>query len=152
MLNLTFGWRWLLPGRILAVLTVAGLVVPGRSAVAQDELDLAVEQARLAWLDHDVDRLVARSDTVRLNLPGVARAASLKPGQAAKLLRQYLKPSEEREFTLRELRRLAPDHAYAEVLRRYVVEGTSEERAETAFLGFRLLAGQWQLREVRITP
>jgi hypothetical protein len=32
------------------------------------------------------------------------------------------------------------------------VRGTEEERGETAFLGFRLLGGQWQLREVRITP
>jgi hypothetical protein len=141
-------------GRLLMVATaVAGVVsLCAPAARAQDELAEAVEWARLAWLGHDVSRLVSRSDTVRLNLPGVARAASLRPAQAAKLLRQYLKLSEEREFTLREIRQLAPDHAYAEVLRRYVVRGTTEERAETAFLGFRLLRGGWQLREVRITP
>lgn len=76
----------------------------------------------------------------------------MRPGQAARLLSQYLKRSEEREFTLREVRQLAPDHAYAEVLRRYVVRGTNDLQEETAFLGFRLLEGQWQLREVRITP
>ncbi len=147
------GGPWGLNGWRGAV--VVGAALLSWSAVpvaAQDPLDAAVEQARLAWLDHDVDRLVAGSDTVRLNLPGVARAASLRPAQAAKLLWQYVKRSEEREFSLRELRRRAPDHAYAEVLRRYVVQGTTEERVETAFLGFRMLGGQWQLREVRITP
>lgn len=142
------GWR----GAVLAVVALVPWSPVPVVAQDPDPLDVAVEEARLAWLDHDVDRLVARSDTVRLNLPGVARAASLRPGQAARLLWQYVKHSEEQEFTLRELRRLAPDHAYAEVLRRYVVQGTTEERAETAFLGFRLLSGQWQLREVRITP
>ena len=138
--------RWALG--VVWVLVFAGLTP---SVAAQDDLDAAVERARQAWLQHDVQGLF-ESDTVRLNLPGVAWAASLKPGQAARLLSQYLKVSEEREFTLREVRMLAPDHAYAEVRRRYAVRGTDEERWETAFLGFRLLDGRWQLREVRITP
>jgi hypothetical protein len=76
-------------GRLLMVATaVAGVVsLCAPAARAQDELAEAVEWARLAWLGHDVSRLVSRSDTVRLNLPGVARAASLRPAQAAKLLR-----------------------------------------------------------------
>ena len=142
--------RWLVVMPVVA--TALGLhALP---LAAQAELDAAVERARQAWLEHDVNGLVSLSDNtvLRLHLPGVARAASLRPGQAEKLLRQYLKHSEEREFTLLELRQLAPDHAYAEVSRRYVVEGTTEERAETAFFGFRLLSGRWQLREVRITP
>ncbi len=141
-------WRWVQLG-VLGFLGYAGVAAP---LAGQDDLEAAVERARQAWLQHDVERLVSESDTVRLNLPGVAWAASLKPGQAARLLSQYVKVSEEREFTLREVRMLAPDHAYAEVRRRYAVRGTDEERWETAFLGFRLLDGKWQLREVRITP
>ncbi len=131
----------------------AGLVaVCHGSASAQVDLERAVNQARSAWLVHDVHALVSSSDTVRLQLPGIAVSASLKPPQAARLLRRYLKPSQERTFTLQDVRRLAPDHAYAEVERYYVVRGTSEERAETVFLGFRLLEGTWRLREVRVTP
>jgi hypothetical protein len=68
------------------------------------------------------------------------------------LLQRYLEQSSERSFNLYEVRRLAPDHAYAEMVRRYVVEGTSEVRKETVYLGFRLLEGRWRLREVRVTP
>ncbi len=126
----------------------AGLAVP----LSAQRLDEAVDTARVEWLGHRMDDLVSRSDTVRLSLPGIAPSASLQPGQAARLLSQYLKPSHERGFELLELRRLAPDHAYAEMVRTYVVKGTDEERQETVFLGFRLLEGAWRLREVRATP
>ena len=89
---------------------------------------------------------------MRLNIPGTATANSLQPGQAARLLERYLNPSQERELDLVGLRRLAADHAYAELDRSYVVKGTSEERRERVFLGFRRLDGSWRLREVRVTP
>ena len=79
-------------------------------------------------------------------------SASLRPGQASKLLREFLEDTEELEFDLRDVRQLADDHAYAEMVRVYVVKGTTEKRTETVFLGFRVLGGQWSLREVRITP
>ncbi len=118
----------------------------------QDELDAAVEYARAAWLEHDAQALVRTSDTVRLQLPGVAQAHAVKPEQAARLLEQYLRMSQERTFELVEVRRLAPDHAYAQVARCYVVRGTTEERYETVFLGFRRVDDAWRLREVRVTP
>jgi hypothetical protein len=129
----------------LAVLLASGLA-------AQTPLDSAVQQARSAWLGHDVATLVQSSDTVRLNIPGTATAASLKPGQAARILGRYLRSSQERGFSLVGVRRLADDHAYAELDRAYVVRGTSEERRERVFLGFRRLDGAWRLREVRVTP
>lgn len=126
-------------------------MVPG-GAEAQRELSRAVDLARTAWIKHDVSALVSGSDTVRLHLPGVATVASVRPGQAARLLEAYLRQAGERSFDLREVRQLADDHAYAEMARLFVVEGTSEERQETVFLGFRLLEGRWRLREVRVTP
>jgi len=119
---------------------------------AQGSLDSAVERARLAFHGHDVPALVQGSDTVRLSIPGTATVVSLKPGQAQRLLEQYLGPSEERGLTLVGLRRLADDHAYAELERSYVVKGTSEERRERVILGFRWLGQTWCLREVRVTP
>ena len=134
---------------ILAGLVLVALAPP---VVAQDALDSAVAVAREALFDHDVEALVATSDTVRLNIPGTATANSLQPGQAARLLERYLSPSQERDLELVGLRRLAEDHAYAELDRSYVVKGTSEERRERVFLGFRKLDGSWRLREVRVTP
>jgi hypothetical protein len=130
----------------LLLLTLA----PG--VAAQDALDSAVVRAQEAFRQHDVDALVETSDTVRLNIPGTATAASLRPGQAARLLSGYLDPAQERSLELVGLRRLADDHAYAELARSYVVKGTSEERVERVFLGFRKLSGAWRLREVRVTP
>lgn len=136
-----------------AVLLSAVIAVqPAVLGAQKSSLTRAVERAQGAWLEHAVAILVASSDTVRLHIPGVVPSASLRPGQAARLLERYLKPAQERTFVLRDVRTLAPDHAYAEVERVYVVRGTTEEREETVFLGFRLVHGKWSLREVRVTP
>jgi len=127
------------------------LVLPDRVG-AQSTLEEAVAEAREAWKTHRVAVLVSKSDTVRLHLPGIAMSAALKPGQASRLLGEYLEDAEELEFELRDVRQLADDHAYAEMSRVFVVKGTTEKRIETVFLGFRILAGEWRLREVRITP
>jgi hypothetical protein len=116
------------------------------------ELDVAVERARAAWIEHDVQALIVGSDTVRLRIPEVTVSASLQPEQAARLLDGYLDPAQERSFELVGVRRMADDHAYAEIARCYVVKGTEEELGETVFLGFRYLDGAWRLREVRVTP
>jgi len=137
--------------RQTATATLVLLLMAAGAGVAQDALDSAVVRARQAWLGHDTELLVAGSDTMRLNIPGTA-APSLKPGQAARLLDRYLQSAQERSLELVQLRRLAPDHAYAELARAYVVKGTSEEQWERVFLGFRQLQGLWRLREVRITP
>jgi hypothetical protein len=132
---------------------LVGLTAVALPLVAQDEpdpLDRAVAAAREAWMTHDLASLVASSDTVRLDIPGVAVSASLRPGQAQRLLSQYLEPAREVALELAELRRMADDHAYAEMARRFVVRGTSEEQVETVFLGFRRVDGVWRLREVRV--
>lgn len=135
----------------MAAVAIAGLAVP---AAGQDPspLDAMVERARTAWLAHATKDLVAESDTVRLRLPGVAASAAARPGQAARLLEEYLGDAIERELVLQGVRSVEEDHAYAEFTRRYVVRGTTDPREETVFLGFRRVGGQWRLREVRIAP
>ena len=96
--------------------------------------------------------LLASSDTVRLQVPGIVTSASMKPGQAGALLQKHLKAAKEIGLDLVRIRRLAEDHAYAELARTYLVKGTSEERIERVFFGFRRLEGTWRLREVRVTP
>jgi hypothetical protein len=147
--TLELGARGVRRGIRLGVVLIMGVV--GQVA-AQDTLEVAVEHARQAWMGHDVDRLVATSDTMRLNIPGTASAPSLRPGQAARLLGRYLHSAQERRLELVQIHRLADDHAYGELSRAYVVKGTAEEQLERVFLGFRRLDGQWRLREVRITP
>ena len=119
---------------------------------AQGDYRQAVERARHSWLNHDMDALVLGCDTVRLRIPGIAPSASLKPGQAARLLDQYLKPTEEVAFRVSSYRELSDDHVYAEMVRVYVVKGTDEQREETVLLGFRVIGDRWSLREVRVTP
>ncbi len=145
------GRRWYLGSLAACVLAVAPA---GAQEVRQIdyELDVAVARARAAWIEHDVQALIVGSDTVRLRIPGVTVSASLQPEQAARLLDGYLDPAQERTFELVGVRRMADDHAYAEIARRYVVKGTEEELGETVFLGFRHLDGAWRLREVRVTP
>jgi len=132
----------------LAVLL--GFAVPASSQ--NGALNEMVEAAQKAWLLHDVAALVSGSDTIRLHIPDLPPSASLRPGQASRLLHRYLSPTEEVSFELANVRELADDHAYAEVQRIFVIKGTVEERAETVFLGFRRIKGVWSLREVRVTP
>jgi hypothetical protein len=138
---------WL--GALAVVLLAAGPLAAGN---AQDPLEAAVEQAASAWTDHRVRDLVAGSDTVRLRIPGVAASAAVRASQAARLLEDFLADAEELQFGLRGIRRVAEDHAYAEFGRGYRVSGTSDVREQTVFFGYRRLAGEWRLREVRIAP
>jgi hypothetical protein len=134
-------------------LVVGTLVTLASGADAQQgSLEAVVAEARAAWLAHGVESLVAHSDTVRLRLPGVAASVSTRPGQAARLLGEYLASAVDQAFELRELRYVQADHAYAEFRRRYAVRGTADVREETVFLGFRRTGDQWHLREVRIAP
>jgi len=143
--------------RVHASGLIAGLVLvaaagSGTRAGAQTPLEQVVERARDAWLAHAARALVEYSDTVRLRIPGVAVSAAVRPGQAARLLARYFETTEEAGFELRGIRHVGADHAYAELLRRFVVRGTDDEREETVFFGFRVIGGEWRLREVRITP
>ncbi len=141
--------------RVGLVAAVSAVFLFGFVAPASSQnrvLAEAVQVAQEAWLSHDVRALVSGSDTVRLHIPDLPPSASLRPGQASRLLDRYLSPTEEISFALLNVRELAEDHAYAEVQRVFVVKGTVEEREETVFLGFRLVRGAWSLREVRVTP
>ena len=137
----------------VAIAIVFFMTAIGDGLVCQDgQLMEAVQVAQDAWLQHDMRALVSGSDTVRLHIPDLPPSASLRPGQASRLLDRYLSPTEELSFELLNVRELADDHAYAEVQRVFVVKGTVEERTETVFLGFRRIDGRWSLREVRVTP
>lgn len=139
--------------RTLGVLMLlAGGLMGPEPARAQDSLEVVVAAAAEAWTKHRVRDLVVGSDTVRLRIPGLAASSAVRPGQAARLLEEYLVEAEELGFALRGIRAVAADHAYAEFGRRFQVRGTSEVREETVFLGYRQLAGKWRLREVRIAP
>ena len=132
------------------ILGLLSVVAPGLAA--QSDLNRAVEFARAAWEGHDIRGLVAASDTLRLRIPEVAAAQSLRPAQAARILAGFLADADELSLQLREIRYVADDHAYAELERRFVVRGTEERRDETVFFGFRRVEGVWRLREVRVTP
>jgi len=138
--------------RATALAALALLVGAEAAAQSQDGLEQAADRARQAWMRHDLARLLGESDTVRLQLPGVPRSAALEPGQAARLLTRYMGSAREVELEVVGLRRAAADHGYAETVRRFVIEGTTDERQETVFIGFRFVAGAWRVREVRVVP
>jgi len=139
--------------RTLGILLAAAACMARPGALtAQGTLAVAVAGAAEAWMQHRVRDLIEGSDTVRLRIPGLAASSAVRPGQAVRLLEEYLKEAEELGFSLRGIRHVAADHAYAEFGRRFQVRGTSDVREETVFLGYRQLSGAWRLREVRIAP
>jgi hypothetical protein len=134
------------------VLAVAAWCLAAGPVVGQGTLETAVAGAADAWMQHRMRDLVEGSDTVRLRIPGLAASSAVRPGQAVRLLGEYLAEAQELGFSLRGIRHVAADHAYAEFGRRFQVRGTSDVREETVFLGYRQLGGAWRLREVRIAP
>ena len=120
--------------------------------VAQGSLADAAERARGAWLAHDPQGLVGQGGSVVLQIPGADPLVPLDRAQASELLRRHWRNAVERSLTLRGVHELGSGKGYAELQRRYVVVGTSDERQETLFLRFRSGGGSWRLVELRSTP
>ena len=137
---------------VLALPLAALLTGAAPTAVsAQLDLEEIVELVRKAWLRHDYEELLASSDTVRLQFPEIGRQQGVPPAHAARVLREYLSSADEVSFELHQILTASEDHRYAQLVRKYVVRRTTDERVETVFLGFRRVAGRWRLREVRVT-
>jgi len=119
--------------------------------IAQGSLADAAERARGAWLAHDPQRLIGQGGSIVLQIPGADPSVPLDRAQASELLRRHWRTAVERSLTLRGVHELESGRGYAELERCYVVTGTSDERQETIFLGFRHAGGSWRLVEVRST-
>lgn len=133
------------------MLGLAGIVLAG-PAQAQRTLDEAAQGARYAWLMHDARMLASSSDSlILLRLSGAAEA-TVRSGQAARLLAEFLENSVERGFDLQAVRETGDQRGYAEAARRYVVRGTADIVNQTIYLGFRRAGGRWRLAEIRVTP
>ncbi|MCH6547286.1 MAG: hypothetical protein IH798_02465 [Gemmatimonadetes bacterium] len=145
--------RGSLPRALALALPLAGLLTGGAPAAVSAQLDLEeiVELVRTAWLHHDYAELLASSDTVRLQFPEIGRQQGVPPAHAARVLREYLGSADEVSFELQQILTASEDHRYAQLVRKYVVRRTTDERVETVFLGFRRVEGRWRLREVRVT-
>jgi len=138
-------------GRVLTVLVIATSGVTA-AAWPQDSLARAAERVRRAWLAHDVQAIVGQSPRLVLQIPGADPSAPLERAQAAELLRRHLQRVVERAVAVGAVREVEPGHGYAELDRRYVVAGTSDERRETIFLRFRKPGPAWLLTELRSAP
>jgi len=138
-------------GGVLTVLVIATSGVTA-AAAPQDSLARAAERVRRAWLAHDVQAIVGQSPRLVLQIPGADPSAPLERAQAAELLRRHLQRVVERAVAVGAVREVEPGHGYAELDRRYVVAGTSDERRETIFLRFRKPGPAWLLTELRSAP
>ena len=130
------------------LLTLLALPVAGQSASLQKTAD----QARDAWFGHEVSRLVRGSDSILVQLPGASPSVPVSRDQAAALLRNFFRTSEEVQTDLGRVRKSGNDRALVEILRQYRVSGTMEVRRHSALLGYTLVQDSWKLVEVRISP
>ncbi|OLC67623.1 MAG: hypothetical protein AUH78_27830 [Gemmatimonadetes bacterium 13_1_40CM_4_69_8] len=124
----------------------------GTRLAAQASLAAAAEHARGAWLAHDPQALVGQSASIVLQIPGADPSSPLDRAQAAELLRRHWRTAVERSVTVRGVHESESGRGYAELERCYVVAGTSDERQETIFLGFRQVGTSWRLTELRSAP
>lgn len=121
----------------------------GGSLAGQGGLGEAAAKARSAWLAHDPAALLAGSPGVTLEIPGADPSSAISRDQAGELLGRYLRSSEERAVEVRVARELEEGVGYVELQRRFIVRGTTEERSETVFLGFRRRGDAWVVVELR---
>src|SRR4029077_12068223 len=96
----------------------------------------------------DVQAVVGQSPSVVLRIPGADPSAPVAKAQAIELLRRHLRGGAERGLRVSAVREVEPGRGYAELERRYVVAGTSDERRETIFLRFRKPGAEVVLVEV----
>jgi len=128
------------------VLTVVGPLA------SQSGLVEAARRARAAWLAHDAEALFERSPGVILQIPGADPSSGLRRQQAGELLARYLRASVERSVEIATVREVEAGRGYVELVRRFSVTGTAEERRETVFVGLRRVAGWWVVVELRTAP
>jgi hypothetical protein len=133
----------------VVLVLLAGLAGP---AGAQQSLADAAEHVRAAWLAHDARGVVGQSSSVLLQLPGADPSSPLGRAQAEELLRRYLRSVVECNVIVRTVREVEDGKGFVELERRYQVVGTSDERRETVFLGFRRAGDSWVLAELRTAP
>ena len=136
--------------RIVVALVLSSVATA--SGVAQGSLPEAAERVRQACLAHNVQAVVGQSASVVLQIPGADPSAPVDRAQAIELLRRHLRAGAERGLRVSAVREIEPGRGYAELDRRYVVAGTSDERRETIFLGFRKPGREWLLAELRSAP
>ncbi len=137
--------------RSLGVAGLAAVVLVG-GARGQGSLAEAAERVRVAWLEHNVEAIVGQTASVVLQIPGADPSAPVNRAQALELLRRHLRAGVECSLAVSAVREVEPGHGYAELERRYVVAGTTDERRETVFLGFRKPTAAWVLTELRSAP
>jgi hypothetical protein len=133
---------------ILRILVIFGML-PAILA-AQDTQAEAAEQARAAWLEHDVDRLLAGPDPITLSLPGAEATRPLSPGQAASLLREFFRNTEELGFSYGRDGTITGEQGYIEASREFVIIGTTESLTQKVLIGFRSVRRVWHIYEIRI--
>lgn len=132
------------------VLAVLAVLVPPASA--QSQLSQAAQRARTAWLEHRPAALLDGSPGVILQIPGADPSSAIGRAQAGALLGRYLRTATEQSVQITAVREVEEGRGYVELLRRYGITGTSAERHETVYLGFRRRGAQWVVVELRIAP
>src|SRR5439155_780752 len=80
--------------------------------------------------------------SIMLQLPGANPSSPLDRAQAVELLRRHWRTAVEHTLTLRRVGEFKSGRGYAELVRCYVVSGTSGERQGTILLWFQR-AGAW---------
>src|SRR5256885_11417116 len=108
--------------------------------------------AKTAWMADSTTGSVGQISSLVLQIPGADPSSPLGRAQAIELLVRYLRPTEERSLDITAIREVEPGKGFVELTRRYVVTGTSEQRHETLYLGFKREANEWRLAGLRNAP
>ncbi len=116
------------------------------------ELASVAEQVRRSWVGQRADAVIGQTAGVLIQLPGQHASAGVGRDHAIRLLSGVFRRTEELETRVVSSREVGPGQGYVELVRRYRLSGTEEERTQRVLLAFRRgpEGGRWGLVELRV--
>lgn len=140
------------PGGLRWGLAIGLACLATAPAGAQEGIATAAAAARSAWEVQRAPGVIGEGARILLQLPGSGSRSSVSREQAVRLLEGLFRRAEEVEVRVTAAREVAAGQGYAELLRRYRVSGTSEERSQRVLLAYRWDRGRggWVLVELRV--
>lgn len=111
------------------------------------------ERTRATWQAQNARELVNQSSQLTLQLPQANPSAPVSRDQAAELLRDFFKRSDEVETGVTDVREMNGGLGLVELRRLFRVRGTQDVLEQRVLLTYRASGDGWMLVELRIaTP
>ena len=131
----------------LGLTVLLAMVLP----LQDKELGQLASNARSAFETREFSRLFDDRQPVRVELPTLSAAVSVRGEIAAAALASMVRRTADLEFSTVGSAVVAAGHGYVEIRRRFRVLGTQEEQRQKILISAKFEEGRWRVTEVWVT-